>query len=207
MKRITIKSHQENNEAFRNAVAKIDEAIGHWKTSVWVKDLSASLPICEFELHIDRWIEGIDTILYSVEYGSVSKNRFGWYGDFAGKNLNAAEIRAFAAEKWLNKEQPKTKVDQDVFQFLGKPTDEKKEAVRAFIEITRSFVDGRLDEKLSEKWRSCSGENPILEKMFQGEGLDRGINDGGGYWLAKKLDLFLGIIGGAEFDKIDVEGS
>jgi len=207
MKRITIDTHEENEAAYREAVAPFDEAIGHWKTSVWAKDLAASLPIREFELHIDRWVEGIDAILASIEYGTVYKNRFGWYGDFTGENLNAAEVRASAAEKWLRGEQAETDVDHAVFRRLGEPTTEKKEAVEAYVEITRAFVTRGFDEELSRKWRARMDSNPILKLMFDGEGLDRGINDGGGYWLVNKLDLFLGLIGGAEYDKTDVRGS
>jgi hypothetical protein len=207
MKRITIDAHEDNEAAYRKAVAPIDEAIGHWKTSVWVKDLAASLPIRELELHIDRWVEGIDTILASIEYGTVYKNRLGWYGDFTGKNLNAAELRAFAAERWLRGEAAETDVDRDVFRRLGEPTDDKREAVEAYVEIIRAFVARGFDEALSKKWRARRDRNPILRMMFAGEGVDRGINDGGGYWLVNKLDLFLGIIGGADYDKIDVEGS
>jgi hypothetical protein len=207
MKRIAIDTHDENEVAYREAVAPIDEAIGHWKTSVWVKALSASLPIREFELHIDRWVEGIDTILASIEYGTVYKSRFGWYGDFTGENLNAAELRAFAAERWLRGEPAETDVDHDVFRRLGDPTEEKREAVEAYIEITRAFATRGFDEELSRKWRARMDGNPILNRLFAGEGLDRGIDDGGGYWLTNKLDLFLGIIGGAGYDRIDVEGS
>jgi hypothetical protein len=207
MKRITIDTHEENEVAYQEAVAPIDEAIEHWKTSVWAKDLSASLPIWGFEFHIDRWVEGIDTILASLEYGTVYKSRFGWYGDFTGENLNAAELRAFAAERWLRGEPAETDVDHDVFRRLGEPTEEKREAVDAYIELTRTFVACGFDEGLSRKWRARTDSNPILKRLFAGEGLDRGINDGGGYWLVHKLDLFLGIIGGADYDRIDVEGS
>jgi hypothetical protein len=120
-------------------------------------------------------------------------------GDVPGGIADVALRRTAAVEHWLRQTQAKDDLDATVFEWLGVPNDAKREAARCFIELVRAkFSSSSDDEKkrLAQMWRDRSPQNPILQRLFYGDGLDRGLENACGFQSVYRLDLFLRIIGG-----------
>ena len=49
---------------------------------------------------------------------------------------------------------------------------------------------------MGQQWRDKSADNPILQRLFYGDGLDKGLESACGFQTIYRLDLLLRVIGG-----------
>lgn len=203
---------QDANEKWlAERVQQLDEKLKKPGVPAWVQDVSGIMPGWGFEIHCKRWVEGLDAVLYSLRDGCCYRTPFGRYGDNTAASLNRMEELARAVQSYLDANPPATALEKEIHATLGEPTSEKKQACQCFVEIVRKYVEeqGPTDSfnAVGEKWRKQADTNPLLQLVFTGEGLDRGLCDGGGFWAENRLFTVLRIIGGKQTDTQDLRGS
>ena len=204
-------SKEENDEWQEVALKEVNKKLESHTIPVWVKDVSAIMPDWGFEIHCKRWIEGLDAVLYSVRDGCCYRTPFGRYGDNSATSLNQIENMANAVDHWITGEKPDNEFEKSIHDILGEKDKNREEAANCFVEITRVYVVEQgptvIFNALGEKWRKKTDSNELLKLIFSGEGLDRGLCDGGGYWVEERLLSILRIIGGKQTDVQDLLGS
>jgi hypothetical protein len=208
MKENDVWKNDANDTWLASRVQELDKKLKDPRSPVWVQDVSEIMPGWGFEIHCKRWIDGLDAILYSLRDGCCYRTPFGRYGDNTAAGLNQMENMANAVQSYLDLTSPAGQLEKEIHAILGDPTEEKKQACQCFVEVVRTYVEeqGPSDSftAAGEKWRRQTDGNPILKLIFSGEGLDRGLCDGGGFWAGKRLLTVLRIIGGTQTDTEDL---
>ena len=211
MKENRIWEMAENDKWQENALKEVNHELDRHTVPVWAKDVSSIMPGWGFELHCKRWVEGLDAVLYSLRDGCCYRTPFGRYGDNSAASLNNIEKMATAVESWIKGEKTKDKFTKSVHDILGEKEKDRIETAKCFVEITRTYVveQGPTEKfnALGAKWRKQTDSNDLLKLIFSGEGLDRGLCDGGGFWAEERLLLILRVIGGKQTDVKDLLGS
>jgi hypothetical protein len=211
MKENDVWKKDANDKWLADRVQQLDRELKKPSVPAWVQDVSGIMPNWGFEIHCKRWVEGLDAVLYSLRDGCCYRTVFGRYGDNTPATLNRMEDMARAVQSYLDTESPTTVLEKDIHTTLGEPGHEKKQACQCFVEVVRKYVEeqGPTDSfnAVGERWRKQADGNRILKLVFTGEGLDRGLCDGGGYWAENRLLTVLRIIGGKQTDTQDLLGS
>jgi len=211
LKENQLQTHAENAQWLEASLKTLDDAVDFYTLPVWVQDVASLLPDWGFEIHCQRWVEGLDAALYSIKSETPYRTPFGRYGDFTGQALQTLERLANAVEGWIEGQSPEDETGCKVHETLGDRNPDKIQAGRCFVEITRTFAveQGPTEtfNTLGEVWRAKADENELLDLIFSGEGLDRGLLDGGGFWMEARLMTVLRLIGGAQSDTTDLLGS
>jgi len=178
----------------------------------WAMQVRAAMPDWGFEIHCLRWLDGLDVILRSIKEQTYIPSYFGTYGDNPGKLFHGIAIRSLAVKDWIDGVvTTRLEIGNRVNEWLGEHEPDKLVAAQCFVEITEAYLKNPYSEDeilaLGETWRNQIGENKILERIFNGEGLDRGLFSGSSYWALSRLDLILRIIGGDLTNREDILGS
>lgn len=167
----------------------------------WALHVRDAMPKYGFEMCSHRWLDGLGDVIKMIRTEKFNPSTAGWCGDVHGTIFHAAEKRATAVQSWIEgRVSPNNGLHTQVADWLGKPTPEKEEAARCYVEPVRAyfFPSGSDDhaKTLSEHWRTCADKNEVLKIIFEGEGLDRLLRHQCLFNIIDRLDLYIRIIGG-----------
>ena len=169
------------------------------------------MPDWGFEIHCKRWVEGLDAVLYSLRDGCCYRTPFGRYGDITAESLQTIEAMARAVSSYCSADPRRHAAGQSDLCDPRRTERRQDQACQCFVEVTQSYVvhQGPSESFMAAgwKWRNQADNNPLLKLIFSGEGLDRGLCDGGGYWVENRLLTILRLIGGQQTDVKDILGS
>jgi hypothetical protein len=166
----------------------------------WAQEVAANLPDDGFEICAHRWLDGLDDAMAAIgreEYRPSPAGRCGV--DVPGWVHDGAERRVRALERWLAEApDPNDTLGRRVAAWLGPRTGLKEEAACCFVEVVRAFFfcSSEVAESVAARWRQRAPANPVLQRLFYGEGLDRGLQHRCGFQSLYRLDLFVRVIGG-----------
>jgi hypothetical protein len=166
----------------------------------WAERLRAAMPDWGFEICAYRWLDGLDEVLGMIEQAEYHPTRLGRCGDIPTTVFLAAEQRAQAVERWLNAgpQQGQDELTCQIDAWLGRPTVDKQDAARCFIEVVRSslFEPEEQAKATAWQWREGKDRSEILTRLFYGDGIDGGLQNACGCQTINRLDTYLRVIGG-----------
>jgi len=176
----------------------------------WALQIRGAMPNRDgFEMCTHRWLDGLDHVIWEIGAEEFRPSKAGWCGDVPGRIVDAAEQRAAAVQKWVDRlVPPKNVLAKQVFDWLGEPTLEKTEAAHCYVDLVRAYFFQSHDhaKALSEQWRTRADKNDILKLIFEGEGFDGLLQNRCGFKIIDRLDLYIRIIGGDLSQLADRQG-
>jgi RNA polymerase sigma-70 factor (ECF subfamily) len=193
---------QAANSAMREAelevLARMKEQAG--AIPKWALQLIKSLPEPEggFEICSHRWVDGLDNLVEAIGEEQFQPSRAGRCGDVPGRVLAEIELRGETVQGWAAGRPAETDLDKQIAAWLGPPTPAKREAAKCFAKVTQAFVSGGKGQAgaAAQPWRSKAATNPLIQRLFYGEGIIGGFENACGYQIVGRLETLIRIIGG-----------